>query len=44
MVGGVVEEVCRVLGAPEVIAVTTEDVEIFSTPSTQLWHPQLWKE
>lgn len=44
IVEGVVSEVCRVLGASEVISVTTEDMEIFWTPSTKLWHPQLWKE
>ena len=44
IVEGVVSEVCRVLGASEVISVTTEEMEIFSTPPTKLWHPQLWKE
>ena len=44
VVGGVVEEVCRVMGAREVVSVTTEDMEIMLTPPTQLWHNQLWKE
>ena len=44
VVGGVVDEVCRVLSAPEVISVATDDIEIMLTPPTQLWHNQLWKE
>ena len=44
VVESVVDEVCRVMGAPEVISVTTEDMEILLTPPTRLWHPQLWQE
>ena len=44
VVRGVVDEVTRVLGAPEVVSVTTDDMEIMLTPPTQLWHHQLWKE
>ena len=44
VVESVVEEVCRVMGAPEVVSVTTEDMEILLTPPTHLWHPQLWHE
>ena len=44
MVESVVEEVCRVVHALEVISVTTDDMEIMLTPPTQLWHSQLWKE
>ena len=44
VVGCVVDEVCRVLGAREVVSVTTDDMEIMLTPPTQLWHNQLWKE
>ena len=44
VVEGVVKEVCRVVGASEVISVTTDDMEIMLTPPTQLWHSQLWKE
>ena len=44
VVGGVVDEVCRVLSAPEVVSVATDDIEIMLTPPTQLWHNQLWKE
>ena len=44
LVESVVGEVCRVMGAPEVVSVTTEDMEIFMTPPTRLWHHQLWQE
>ena len=44
VVGSVVGEVCRVLGAPEVLAVTGEDMAVMMTSPKQLWHAQLWKE
>ena len=44
VVESVIGEVCRVMGAPEVISVTTDEMEIMLTPPIQLWNPQLRHE
>lgn len=39
-----VGEMCRVLGDPQVLGATPEDMEVMGTPDGQLWHPGMSKE
>ena len=44
VVGELVEGVCSVLGASEVVRASEDDMEVLCTPEGQLWHAGLRKE
>jgi hypothetical protein len=39
-----VKRVCSLLSSPEVVGVTSEQLEIMYTPEGQLWHRGMTKE